>query len=110
MNQLNFLGEKDRQRLLVGFNDTEEIYPSGQTLVSLFEIQVRKIPDEVAVVFLGKAMTYRELDEQSDRLALHLIKNYNIAGGELVGIITYSFDKIIIWSLRILQVCRTYFP
>src|SRR5258708_6745925 len=110
INQLNFLGEKDRQRLLVGFNDTEEIYPSGQTLVSLFEIQVRKIPDEVAVVFLGKAMTYRELDEQSDRLALHLIKNYNIAGGELVGIMADRSEKMIISILGILKAGGAYVP
>ncbi|QVM89273.1 amino acid adenylation domain-containing protein [Pseudomonas entomophila] len=67
------LGAAERRQLLVGFNDTRVDYDLEQTLHGLIEAQVRRTPDAVAVKAEEGELTYRQLDEQANRLAHHLI-------------------------------------
>ena len=58
--------------LLDSFNQTEVPYDNTQTILSLFRAQVAKTPDNIAVIFRDKRITYRELDEITDRIAAGL--------------------------------------
>ncbi|KAF2340441.1 hypothetical protein DM397_00440, partial [Flavobacterium nitrogenifigens] len=48
---IDFLTEQEKYQLLVEFNDTDSEYPRDKTIVDLFEEQVRKTPNNIAVVF-----------------------------------------------------------
>ncbi|WP_133054553.1 condensation domain-containing protein, partial [Niastella populi] len=80
------LKAEERHELLFTFNDTAVAYPKAKTIVDLFKQQVKKTPDNVAVVFEDIELTYRELDEQSNQLAHYLGKNYDIQPDDLIGI------------------------
>ncbi|WP_344854070.1 condensation domain-containing protein, partial [Pedobacter jeongneungensis] len=69
VSQLDYLSEREKHQLLVGFNDTFRDYDKGMTIVGLFEEQVSKSADRVALVFGETELTYGELNEHSNRLA-----------------------------------------
>uniref|UniRef100_UPI000475EB1A condensation domain-containing protein n=1 Tax=Pseudomonas asplenii TaxID=53407 RepID=UPI000475EB1A len=49
LNRLPILPADEREQLLVGFNNTALEYPQAQTIHGLFEAQVRRTPDALAV-------------------------------------------------------------
>ena len=59
---------------LVEFNDTAADYPKDKSIIDLFEEQVIKTPDNIAVVFEDQQLTYKELNERSNQLAHYLTK------------------------------------
>ncbi|KPA93992.1 amino acid adenylation enzyme/thioester reductase family protein, partial [Pseudomonas asplenii] len=74
LNRLSILPADEREQLLVGFNDTALEYPQAQTIHGLFEAQVASTPDALAVVHGERRLSYRELNEQANRLAHALRK------------------------------------
>lgn len=75
LNDIDIVTEKEKHQLLYEFNDTASDYPRDKTIIELFEEQVNKVPDNIAVVFEGKSLTYKELNEKANQLARYLIKN-----------------------------------
>ncbi|PBP76106.1 non-ribosomal peptide synthetase, partial [Pseudomonas syringae] len=71
---LPVLSAVERKQLLVAFNDTALDYPQQQTIHGMFEAQVERTPEAVAVVHGDQRLTYRELNEQANRLAHALRK------------------------------------
>jgi amino acid adenylation domain-containing protein/non-ribosomal peptide synthase protein (TIGR01720 family) len=71
LSRLELMTRPERVRVL-GWNRTTAAYPAERCIHQLFEEQARRTPDAAAVVFGGRAMTYRELDERANRLAHHL--------------------------------------
>ncbi|MGH3903464.1 MAG: non-ribosomal peptide synthase/polyketide synthase, partial [Pseudonocardiaceae bacterium] len=71
--ELSLLTEAERHRVVVEWNDTEQAVPST-VLPELFEAQVSRTPDSVAVGCEGTALSYAELNERANRLARLLIE------------------------------------
>ncbi len=69
LNEIDIIPEKERNALLYGFNDTKTNYPKDKTIHQLFEEQVEKTPNHIAVEFEGTKMTYQELNEKSNQVA-----------------------------------------
>ena len=70
-------GENDQ---FMALNDTAVDYhfpqgPKFQTFVDLFEHQVEKTPDSIAVVFEGQHLSYRQLNQKANQLA-HLLHGF----------------------------------
>jgi len=66
------LTDAERHQLLVEWNDTETEYPQDKCIHELFEAQVERTLDAVAVVFKDQQLTYRELNRRANQLAHHL--------------------------------------
>ncbi|MBF6031871.1 amino acid adenylation domain-containing protein [Pseudomonas sp. P155] len=73
LNRLTVLPDEERQALLFGLNATGVDYDLQQTLHGLFEAQVQRTPQAVAVVAGEQALSYTQLNERANRLARHLI-------------------------------------
>ena len=69
IERLPLLDEAERDQLLVKWNETERPYPRDSGVHELFEAQVERAPDAVAVVCEGQSLSYRELNTQANRLA-----------------------------------------
>ncbi|MHC5719177.1 MAG: condensation domain-containing protein, partial [Nostoc sp.] len=69
---LPLLTEPERHQLLVEWNKTQGNYPQEQCIHKLFETQVERSPDAIAVVFEDQQLTYQELNQRANRLAHYL--------------------------------------
>ncbi|MET8150672.1 amino acid adenylation domain-containing protein [Actinoplanes sp. NPDC049668] len=70
-DRLEMLTPGERRQLTVDWNDTAAGYPGG-TLPALFEAQVARTPDAVALVFAGRSWTYAQVNARANRIAHHL--------------------------------------
>ena len=100
-------GEKGH---LDGFNATDAAYPRDLNLVELFEEQVGRCPNRVAVVFEDAQLTYRQLNEKANRLAHHLRGQCGIESEELVGVMLNRSEQMIVGLLGVLKAGAAYVP
>ena len=91
---------KEDKLLIDKFNDTNFSYDKKETLIDIFENQVKSFPDKKAVIFKDTYITYKELDEKSNMLANYLLSK-NIGKNDVVGIMfKRSLDlHISIWGV-----------
>lgn len=108
--EIEFLSADQRNQLLVNFNQTEKNYPTKETLVSLFEKQVEKTPEKVAICVGAKDLTYRELNESANQLANYLNDKFEITPKNLIGIKQERNEHLIISILATLKLGAAYVP
>ncbi|MGH7798832.1 MAG: amino acid adenylation domain-containing protein [Candidatus Binatia bacterium] len=109
ISDLPILIEAERHQLLVDWNDTQRGYPRDKCLHELFEEQVERSPDAVAVVFEDQRLTYRDLNARANRLARDLIK-LGVGPETLVGIYVERSLDMIVGLLGILKAGGAYVP
>jgi amino acid adenylation domain-containing protein len=106
---IDILSGDEKERLLVEFNATRREYPSFKTIGELFREQVTRCPHHAAVVCEDVLLTYRMLDDRSNRLAYYLycrgVKRENI-----VGIASDNLPSTVIGILAILKAGGAYLP
>ncbi|SDM47836.1 iturin family lipopeptide synthetase C/tyrocidine synthetase-2, partial [Paenibacillus sp. OK060] len=69
---IDMLSNQERLLLLNNFNDTVTAYPTEKTISELFQEQVGKTPDHIALQVEVAKLTYRELNEQANQIAVKL--------------------------------------
>src|SRR5262249_46484091 len=99
----------ESHQLLAEWNDTETHYPNGRCIHELFENQVERTPDAVAVVFEHQKLTYRELNIRANQLARYL-KKLGVGPEVLVGICVERSLEMMIGLLGILKAGGAYLP
>lgn len=107
--ELPLLTENERYQLLVEWNDTAAPYPREQSIHHLFEMQVERTPDAVALVFEEQQLTYRELNQQANQLA-HYLRRLGVETETLVGICIEHSLKMVVGLLGILKAGGAYVP
>lgn len=94
ISNIDMISEREKNVILHDFNNTKLEF-SHKTIQQLFERQCEKSPDDVALVFKNKNMTYRELNEKANQLAW-VLKGHGIKRNSIVGImLNRSFDLFI---------------
>jgi amino acid adenylation domain-containing protein len=109
LGELPLLTPAERQQLLVEWNATAVDYPRDVCLHTLFERQVQKTPDAVAVVFGDQQLTYRELDARANQLAHHLI-TLGVKTESFVGVCCERSLEMVIALYGILKAGAAYVP
>ncbi|MGD2148762.1 MAG: condensation domain-containing protein, partial [Anaerolineae bacterium] len=81
---LPLLTEGERRQMLVAWNDTRVDYPKDLCIHELFEAQVERTPDAVALVFGDREMTYGELNARANQVG-HYLRGRGVGPEVLVG-------------------------
>ena len=110
ISHIDYISPEEKHELLINFNNTEVAYPEDKTIVELFEEQVAKNPNQIAVVFEQKELTYGELNTRSNQLAQLLREDYGITTEDLVGIQLDRSELVVICILGILKAGGAYVP
>ena len=107
--KLPLLTEKEKKQILTDWNATEHEYPADKTIHQLFEEQVERMPDSIALVFEDHQLTYRELNKRANQLA-HYLHSMGVKDKTLVVIATDRSLQMIIGLLAILKAGGAYVP
>lgn len=106
---LPILTEKEKYLLLKEWNDTHKNYPKEACIHQLFEKQVEQTPDDVALVFEDRQLTYRQLDTRANQLA-HYLRKLNVGPEILVGIYMERSLEMMVGMLGVLKAGGAYLP
>ncbi len=109
LSDLTLLTEPERQQLLVTWNDTRAGWPKDLNIHQLFEAQVARTPDAIALVFEDEQLTYEQLNRRANQLANHL-RGLGVGPEVPVGICLKDSLKIVIGLLGILKAGGVYLP
>jgi non-ribosomal peptide synthetase component F len=91
------------------WNRTEADYPRSSTIAELFIEQAARTPDAIAVVAKDRRLSYREIDERSNRLARHL-QTLGVKPDTLVGVAMGRSETLVVSLLAILKAGGAYVP
>ncbi|MGQ0555595.1 MAG: amino acid adenylation domain-containing protein [Nitrospiraceae bacterium] len=109
VNELPMLSHAERQQLLVEWNATATDAPVMQTMQALFEAQVVRTPEAVAVVHEDRHLTYGELNGRANQLARYL-RTLGIGPDVLVGLCVERSLDMLVGMLGILKAGGAYVP
>ncbi|MCB9450594.1 MAG: amino acid adenylation domain-containing protein [Anaerolineaceae bacterium] len=109
ISELSLLTEAERQHILVEWNDTTVSYPLDVSVYQLFEAQVERTPEAVAVVCKDHSLTYRELNERANQLA-HYLRGLEVGADTLVGVCMERSLEMVISVYAILKAGGAYVP
>ncbi|OUS31219.1 hypothetical protein A9Q99_04270 [Gammaproteobacteria bacterium 45_16_T64] len=109
VGELNIISEDERALLLNQYNDLDADFPVDSTLHGLFESQVERTPDAVALVFDNDRLSYQQLNERANQLARHL-QSLGVDQQSLVGVCLHRSPDMIVGMLAILKAGAAYVP
>ena len=108
IGRVNILDQAERRQLLVEWNATDcEVPPAS--LPELFELQVARSPEAVALVFEQNTLSYAELNLRANRLA-HLLISRGIGPEDLVAVALPRSIEMVVGLLGILKAGAAYLP
>ncbi len=110
ISDMEILPSAERRRLIDEFNNTEADYPCTETLVSMFEARAAKNPDNLALIFKNKRLSYKKLNESANQLAHILREEHGVSGDDPVGIMVERSEMMIIGIFGILKAGGAYVP
>ncbi len=94
---------------LLEWNNTQTDYPRNKTIPQLFEEQVEKTPNNIALIYEEQSYTYKQLNEKANQLA-HYLLNKKIKSEALLGIYLNRSLSMIVAILAVWKVGATYIP
>jgi natural product biosynthesis luciferase-like monooxygenase protein/FkbM family methyltransferase len=106
---LQLLAPVDAKLLLNDFNDTVADYDEELCLHALFEEQVKRTPNQTALVFHDREYTYSELNRRANQLARHL-KKLGVGPEVCAGICLERSPEMVVGLLGILKAGGAYLP
>ncbi len=106
---LSLLAAGEKEQLLKVWNNTKTNYPQDQCIHQLFEEQVKRTPDKIAVSFENKQLTYQELNKRANKVARYLQKA-KVLPEVMVGICLERSLDLIVGLLGILKAGGAYVP
>jgi amino acid adenylation domain-containing protein len=118
VSEIEILSESERNRLIYGLNNENAEYPRDKTIHYLFEEQVVKIEDNVAVIGMehgGRSrraevsLTYRELNQKANQVA-RILSGKGVKADTVVGIMVERSIEMIVGIMAILKSGGAYLP
>jgi natural product biosynthesis luciferase-like monooxygenase protein len=107
--RLPLLDPSELDRVLRQWNATATEYPSDRAIHQLFEAQVDRTPERVALVFERERLTYAELDARANQLAHHLIE-LGVGRDQPVALHVDRSPELVIGVLAIWKAGGAYVP
>src|ERR1051325_3995293 len=109
VGEFSLITDEERRQMLVEWNQTQVDYPENTCIHQLFETQVERNPESIALSFGDKRITYRELNERDSQLA-HYLQSLRAGVETLVGIHLERSVETVVAILAVLKAGGAYVP
>ena len=109
VSKLQIISQEEKNTLLNKFNDTYSVFPKNKTIHKLFEEQVERTPDNIAVVLKEEHLTYSQLNSKANQLA-RLLREKGVKPDQLIGILSDQSPQMLIAILGVLKSGAAYLP
>jgi amino acid adenylation domain-containing protein/FkbM family methyltransferase len=109
VRRVDVLDAAERHRLLVSWNDTAREYPRDRCIHELFEDQVGRTPDAIAVVELGRTLDYAQLNERANQLA-HYLRRLGVEPDSRIALCMERGLEMVVSILAVLKSGGAYVP
>jgi amino acid adenylation domain-containing protein len=106
---LSLISEEERNQLLYTWNNTAVAFSSDKCVLELFDAQVKRSPEAIAVEYDDQRCSYRELSERANQLARHL-RDIGVSPDVRVGLCVERSFEMIVGILGILKAGGAYVP
>jgi len=110
IGQVGILPKAERELIQHTFNQTQAGFPTDKTIIDLFEIQVQKTPDKIALVFGDRRLTYKALNEATNRVGHYLRATYDTQADDIIALQLDRSEWMIIAILGIMKAGAAYLP
>lgn len=110
ISELQYINGEDYNKIVYKWNETDKKCPNDKTLQELFEEQVQRTPDNVAVLYEDIQLTYQELNHQANQLAHYLRNSYQIQGDDLIALCLDRSEQMLVVMLAVLKAGAAYVP
>ena len=108
--KIDYLPKAEKKHLISGIGYKPMDYPKDKTLQELFEEQVEKTPENIAVVSFDDSLTYQQLNESANQLAHYLIETYSTKKDQVIGLMLDRSEFVPIGMLGILKSGAAFLP
>ncbi|MCP5050933.1 MAG: AMP-binding protein, partial [bacterium] len=109
ISRIDILSPREKEQLLLDFNDTTADYPAHKTIDQLFQQQAARTPGHTALTYEGDPMSYDRLNKESGALAYYL-RCRGVKNEEPVALAAENSHKVIVAILGILKAGGAYLP
>ncbi|MFW9265488.1 non-ribosomal peptide synthetase, partial [Nostoc sp. CALU 546] len=109
ISELSLLTAKERSQVLFDWNQTHADYPHDASIHQLFEEQVKRSPDALALISQSEQLSYRQLNQRVNQLA-HYLQKLGVTTETLVAICLERSPEMVVGILAILKAGGAYIP
>ena len=106
---ISVISDEETRKLVEDFNSTQAEYPREKTIHELFRERVNQAPQNIAIQYETNRLTFKELDEASDRLA-YLLRNQGVEIETIVAILLENSIELVTAILAVLKAGGAYLP
>lgn len=110
IEDIEIMTKEEKNKILNDFNNTYVDYPKNKSVIELFEEQVKKTPNNIALVYKDKKVTYKELNDNANALAHYLLNHLKLNELSTVGIMLKRSFELITAILACLKCRIRYVP
>src|SRR5262249_5857126 len=107
--ELSLLGRKEKEQIVVEWNETERLYPDDRCVHELFAEQAERRPEQMALVCEGQGVSYRELNARANQLATYL-QRLGVGPEVLVGLCLERSVGMVVAMVGVLKAGGAYLP
>ncbi|OUM56368.1 hypothetical protein PIROE2DRAFT_19048, partial [Piromyces sp. E2] len=109
IKEIEYIPEEERNKILNEFNSNKYEYNHDKVYHEEFSRVAKSNPQNVAIVFNGKEITYEKLDQMSNSLG-HYLRNNGIGRGDVVPIVSERSYLFIVAFLAVMKSGAAYLP
>ena len=109
IHEIELMNAKEREQVLIEWNQTVLRSASNRCIHQLFEAQVARTPEAVAICFDDRQLSFQELNARANQMA-HGLRKLGVGPEQVVGICTERSVEMLVSVLGILKAGAAYLP